>query len=167
VHQQPDITAFLRFYPQVYFACHRRHAVDERTRRLLSLNQARILDHLDDLEPTNLRSLAGHMGVTASTMSLNVDRLEAAGYVRRERDARDSRQVNIRLTAAGNRLRQRHGLLEPALVGNLLKRLNARDRAAAIHGLRLLAGAATEMIDQWQTNNRRRAGSARARRNVR
>ena len=83
-----EIGAFVRFYPQVYFACHRRHVRDERARRTLSLNQAGILDHLDSVEPTSLHSLARHMGVTASTMSLNVDRLEQAGYLRRQRDRR-------------------------------------------------------------------------------
>jgi DNA-binding MarR family transcriptional regulator len=140
-----DIAAFLRFYPRIYFACHRRHVRDAKARRTLSLNQASILDHLDDVEPTNLRSLARHMGVTASTMSLNIDRLEAAGYVRRERDRRDARRVELRLTESGNRLKQQQGVLDPAMVGVLFKRLKASDRAKALHGLKLFAQAAAEM----------------------
>ena len=141
-----DIALFLRLYPQIYLACHRRHVRDERTRRTLSLNQASILDHLDNVEPISLDSLAKHMGVTASTMSLNVDRLERDGYVSRRRDDRDARRVELRLTAAGARLKQQQNMLEPELVGALLKRLKAQDRVRALEGLELLAGAANQMI---------------------
>jgi MarR family transcriptional regulator, organic hydroperoxide resistance regulator len=146
VTSSADIAAFLRFYPQIYFACHRRHVRDAKARRTLSLNQSSILDHLDDVEPTSLHSLAQHMSVTASTMSLNIDRLEAAGYVRRERDRRDARRVELRLTESGSRLRQQQSVLDPGLVGALLKRLKGQDRAKALQGLKLFAEAATEMI---------------------
>lgn len=150
----PNETAlFLRFYPQIYFACHRRHVFDPKARKGLSLNQGSILDHLDNVEPANLRSLAQHMGVTASTMSLNVDRLEAAGYLRRERDPDNARQVQIRLTEAGNRLKQRQNVLDPELVDKLLKRLNGQDRSTAILGLQLLANAAKELIEDTHTNH--------------
>jgi DNA-binding MarR family transcriptional regulator len=142
-----EIASFLRCYPQIYFACHRRHAFDPKARKPLSLNQASILDHLDNVEPTSLRSLARHMGVTASTMSLNVNRLEAAGYVQRERDPNSARQVQIRLTDSGNRFKQRQSVLEPDLVDNLLKRLKSRDRGAALRGLQLLAYAAKDLIE--------------------
>lgn len=152
---QAEITAFLRLYPQIYFACHRRHVRDQQARKKISLNQASILDHLDSVEPTSLRSLARHMGVTASTMSLNVDRLERAGYVRRARNRHDARQIEVRLTDTGNRLKQQQKLLDPELVGSLLKRLQGPARARALSGLELLAEAATEMITAWQGKNRR------------
>lgn len=146
-----EIDAFLRLYPQIYFACHRRHVRDENTRKILSLNQASILDHLDGIEPIDLRSLAKHMGVTPSTMSLNVDRLEKAKYVRRERDPDDARRIQLRLTEAGVRLKQKQQALAPELVGALLKRLKAQDRENALHGLELLAEAANEMSGgNWQ-----------------
>ena len=120
---------------------------------MLSLNQAGILDHLDSIEPTSLRSLAKHMGVTASTMSLNVDRLEAAGYVHRERDPDNARQVQIRLTESGNRLKQRQNVLDPQLIEKLLKRLKGPDRTAALQGLELLADAAKEMMEDRQSGS--------------
>jgi len=147
-----EVAVFLRSYPQIYFACHRRHVRDENTRKLLSLNQASILDHLDAVEPTDLRSLARHMGVTPSTMSLNVDRLEKAEYVRRERDSQDARRIQLRLTEAGARLKQKQKSLAPELVRALLKRLKAQERANALRGLELLAKAASEIAgESWQT----------------
>src|SRR4051794_2998396 len=123
-----EIKALLRWYPQIYFACHRRHVVDPKTRRALSANQASILDHLDDAEPTDLRTLSRHMGVTASTMSLNVDRLEKGRYVRRRRDRIDARRIELRLTEAGRRVKQQQKLLEPKRVAAVLRRMKASDR---------------------------------------
>jgi len=68
----------------------------------LSRHQADVLSHLDAVAPTSVGELAGHMGVTASTMSLTVKRLERGGYVARRRDPADRRVVQLRLTDKGN-----------------------------------------------------------------
>ncbi|MGA3179185.1 MAG: MarR family transcriptional regulator [Verrucomicrobiota bacterium] len=161
---QSKIAAFLDYYPRIYYACHRRHVRDQMARKTLSLNQASILDHLDGVEPTNLRTLAMHMGVTASTMSLNVDRLEQAGYVNRRRDGGDARQIQLRLTDAGARLKQQQKLLDPELVGSLLKRLKGMDRTKALDGLELLAAAATEAIARPHMHKRRTPSPSRTKR---
>lgn len=149
-----QVNALLRWYPQIYFACHVRHVRDERARKVLGPRQASILDHLDRVESTNLRSLAKHMGVTASTMSLNVDRLERAGYVRRWRARHDGRQIELRLTNAGVRLKERQRVLERRLVGALLQRLTAAERARALHGLELLGRAALEISPEGRWKGR-------------
>src|SRR5437764_5341929 len=114
--RQADVETVLRCYPQIYFACHRRHVRDEQTEAVLSAHQASVLDHLDEIEGTSLFELARHMGVTASTMSLTVDRLQRGGYVRRERSTRDRRRVDLRLTTAGVRIKRQQKVLEPELV---------------------------------------------------
>ena len=86
-------------------------------------------------------------------MSLNVDRLERVGYVCRERARHDARQVELRLTDAGNRSKQQQKLLDPELVGSLLERLKGPDRAKALNGLELLAKAATEIIAARSVNS--------------
>jgi MarR family transcriptional regulator, organic hydroperoxide resistance regulator len=149
-----QIADFLRSYPQIYLACHRRHVRDKKTRKALSLNQASILDHLDDVEPTPLHTLAKHMGVTASTMSLNVDRLERAGFLYRQRDRGDARRIELRLTETGARIKEQQNVLDPDLVAALLKRLGGPARALALCGLELLADAAAEMTAGRQTGNR-------------
>ena len=77
----------MALYPRIYFACHTRHVRDPQSQRLLSRHQASVLDHLDEIEPTTLMELSRHMGVTAGTMSVAIDRLERKGYVVRLRDA--------------------------------------------------------------------------------
>ena len=143
---QGEVETVLRCYPQIYFACHRRHVRDDRTQAVLSAHQASVLDHLDDVAGTSLFDLARHMGVTASTMSLTVDRLERGGYVNRERSKEDGRRVDLRLTSAGARIKRQQKVLEPELVQAVLSHLDERKRRQALRGLELLAEASRQMI---------------------
>jgi DNA-binding MarR family transcriptional regulator len=149
---RPEVETVLRCYPQIYFACHRRHVRDEQTARVLSAHQASVLDHLDDVESTSLLDLARHMGVTASTMSLTVDRLERGGYVTRVRSTEDRRRVDLRLTPAGVAIKRQQKVLEPDLVAAVLDRLNEQDRGHALRGLELLAEAASKMAASGDLN---------------
>jgi MarR family transcriptional regulator, organic hydroperoxide resistance regulator len=142
----PDVETVLDAYPKIYFATHRRHIRDEASQTVLSAHQASILDHLDDVEPTALFDLARHMGVTASTMSLAIDRLERGGYVTRARSQQDARRVDLRLTPAGLSIKRQQKVLEPALVAAMLARLDDRKRAQALRGLELLAEAAVDLV---------------------
>ena len=149
---RPEVETVLRCYPRIYFACHRRHVRDEQTSRVLSAHQASVLDHLDDVESTSLLDLARHMGVTPSTMSLTVDRVERGGYVTRERSTEDRRRVYLRLTPAGAAIKRQQKVLEPDLVAAVLDRLNEQDRGPALRGLELLAEAASRMIASGDLN---------------
>ena len=135
------VRAVLDAYPRIYFACHRRHVHDP-AGGLLSTRQASILDHLDSVDPTSLNELAAHMGVTASTMSIAIDRLEEAGYVVRERESSDRRRLGLRLTEAGERVREANSVLDPELVSSMLEELSPSDRDDALRGIALLARAA-------------------------
>ena len=81
-------------YTRIYSVCRLRHVRDEEDGENLTSHQAAILENLDETIPTTLRELASRMGVTASTMSLNVSRLVGAGYVVR---------TGIRAIAGGSR----------------------------------------------------------------
>lgn len=141
-----DVRQVLRHYPRIFFACHTRHRHDPQTRKLLSQHQGSILDHLDDLEPTNLMDLARHMGVTPSTMSLSIERLVRRGYVLRRRDPRDRRRVHLLLSPAGVRIKQAQQVLEPPRVRGVLAMLSPAERREALRGLALLARAASEYM---------------------
>jgi hypothetical protein len=135
---ESGVEIVLKCYPQIYFACHRRHVRDEKTGVALSAHQASVLDHLDDVDGTNLLELARHMGVTASTMSLMVDRLERGGHVTRERSKED--------------------VLEPNLVEAMLGNLDESRRQEALRGLELLAEAAREVVTSGELNRFLRVG---------
>ena len=151
---QSAATEVLSLYPRIYFACHTRHVRDPQTLRTLSRHQASVLDHLDETDPITLNSLASHMGVTAATMSLTMDRLEKKGYVIRLRDVADRRRVHLRLTSAGVRVREATSVLDASLVEAMVARLSEEDRESAIRGLSLLAQAA-----QAQMADRARGGT--------
>lgn len=142
-----QVLTLMQSYPKIYFACHTRHVQDEETNQRLSAHQASILDHLDELDGTSMLTLAGHMGVTASTMSLTVDRLVRAGYVTRDRDAFDARKVALRLTKDGARVKERKSVLDRDLVAALLGRMKPRDRATGLAGLEMLAKAAGNFVE--------------------
>src|SRR3954447_8076024 len=155
-----EVETVLRCYPQIYFACHKRHVRDPATAATISGHQASVLDHLDDVQPTALFDLARHMGVTASTMSLTIDRLAHGGYVVRERNTVDRRRLDLRLTAAGLRIKKQQKVLEPELVAAVLARLDGRNRRRALLGLELLAEAAREMIAAGDLNRFLKRGAA-------
>lgn len=58
-------------------------------------------------EPMSLVELADSLRLEPATVSPMVRRLEAAGLVTRERSPRDERNLELRLTAEGSRLRER------------------------------------------------------------
>jgi len=97
------------------------------------------------------------MGVTASTMSLMIDRLARGGYVIRVRDSKDGRRVNLRLTKAGVQIKSEKSVLDPALVRNVLEQLTPGERKEAIHGLALLARASAEAMQKRSTGKAERS----------
>lgn len=138
------VAEVLDLYPRIYFACHTRHARDPKTRRVATARQLDIIGHLDDATTVTLGELARHMGVTPATMSLAVDRLVRERWVIRAPSTVDRRRVELRLTAAGARLKRAQSVLDPERVRSVLARLTRDEREEAIHGLGLLARASQE-----------------------
>jgi MarR family transcriptional regulator, organic hydroperoxide resistance regulator len=152
------VKQLLELYPRIYFACHTRHVRDAKSGRTLSAHQVSILDHLDEREPLALLELAQHLGVTASTMSLHIERLVKQGYVLRERDVQDARRLRLRLSQAGARVREANSVLDARRVDGMLARLSAEERAAGLHGLALLARAAGEQMEEFSKRKRKGRG---------
>jgi DNA-binding MarR family transcriptional regulator len=148
----------MELYPRIYFACHTRHVRDPKTQRVLSAHQASILDHLDEREPLTLLDLAHHLGVTPSTMSLQIERLVRRGYVSRVRATEDARRLRLLLTAAGIRVREAKSVLDPVRVRALLARLTTEERQAGIRGLALLARAGSEQMEEQSKRKKRGRG---------
>jgi len=137
-----DVRTVLSAVPRIQHACRQRVVQDPRGGRRVSAHQANLLTYLDRDDPTMVTELAEHLGVTPSTMSLTLKRLEASGLVRRERDPADRRVTNVRLTEVGERIRDARSVLDHERVARMLSLLDPTSRAAALHGLALLAEAA-------------------------
>ena len=140
-------------YPKIFFACHQQHRRDPQTDERISAHQGSILDHLDSVDGTSLTVLAQHMGVTPSTMSLNIDRLQKRSYVVRRRDRDDGRRTLLLLTAAGVRIKEAQSVLEVDRVLAILKNLKPDARQSGIAGLEMLAAAA--MIEMSKQSRQR------------
>ncbi len=133
-----------RAYPQIYLACHMRHTTSAREHGM-SERDARLLAHLDELAPVTVSELARHLGVGLSTVSEAAQRLAALGLVTRGRSSADRRAVALRLTRAGLAHMRASSVLDPDRVAAVLERLGARERAAAVRGLEILARASREL----------------------
>lgn len=156
------VSQILEFYPRIFFACHTRHVEDKEKKQVLTANQASVLDHLDGEESVSLYDLALHMGVTPSTMSISVSRLETLGYLEKTKNPKDGRGTLICLTTAGEKIKQKKTVLDPRLVRNLLQRLSAAEQKTAVQGLALLAFAAElemknkSLARSWPPEKRRK-----------
>ncbi len=144
-----------RDYPKIYLACHRRHLRDDEAGRVLTAHMASILDHLDRQHSRTISELARHLSVTESTMSIQIDRLEGLGYVRRIRDGVDRRRTGVQLTLAGARVREQNSVLDPELAQQMLSLLSSDDRETALHGLELLGEAAERLMQRRQPSRRK------------
>ncbi len=88
------------------------HAVDRSSRRLSRLHgltgpQAICLRAIDRAGRINPGHLAREVSLSPPTITGILDRLERAGLVKRERSARDKRQVVVLMTDAGRALLRR------------------------------------------------------------
>ncbi|RIY00800.1 MarR family transcriptional regulator [Aureimonas flava] len=69
-----------------------------------------------EADAQHVGALAERLALEPSTVTPLLTRLAAAGFVTRERDPADGRQVIVRLTEAGRALQDRSGCLGDALV---------------------------------------------------
>jgi DNA-binding MarR family transcriptional regulator len=141
-----DLEIVVHALARIELACRARGTSGAPGRGAVTPHQARILGHLDVADPTMVGELAEFMGVTPSTMSLNLKRLVEGGLVTRERDPLDRRVMNVRLTDAGERIRDASGQLDADSLDAALRRLRSDDRRDAVRGLALLADAAEAVV---------------------
>ena len=149
-----DVDAVMSALPRILFACRSRAgssgASAGRAGALaegrVSAHQGHILAQLDADDPTMVGELADSLGVTPSTMSLNLKRLREAGLVLCERDPDDRRVMNVRLSEAGERARDGARPLDADRVAEVLDGLWPEDRRRAVEALSMLAEAAQTML---------------------
>lgn len=93
-------------------------------------------------EPLAVKDLSRLLGLDPGTLSPLLKRLEATGYVRRDRDKRDERNLAVSLTPQGRALRRQAERIPPAIVERL--GLPIEDLEAMHRSLTAVIGAATQ-----------------------
>ncbi|MFG2012853.1 MarR family winged helix-turn-helix transcriptional regulator [Micromonospora sp. NPDC048868] len=103
--------------------------------------------------PLSVRDLSRLLQLDPGTLSPLLKRLEATGYVRRERDPADERSLAVTLTAAGQALRARAEQIPPAIVERL---------GMPVEDLRHLHAVLTRVIDAANRGSAAERGQASA-----
>jgi len=142
-----DVYEVLRLYPQIFVACHTDHVRAVSTQWRVSSQDASILVHLDREIGLSPRALAGHLGVSPSTLSAAIARLAKLGYLTSKPNEKDRRKRELRLTARGAEAISSTSVLNAERVRAMLNRLKPSERKEALRGLALLARAARRLND--------------------
>ncbi|TFD49380.1 MarR family transcriptional regulator [Cryobacterium frigoriphilum] len=111
---------------------------------VVTLPQFRVLVVLDGAGPLRMGVLGEAIGVLPSTLSRAIDRIVAAGWVRRTTKPANRREVLIELTMAGqnlvtNALEQRRDN-----IAQIMSDLSADQKSAIVAAFELFADAAGE-----------------------
>jgi DNA-binding MarR family transcriptional regulator len=105
----------------------------------ITAGQAALLHAIRTEPGIGVRELSAREGMSAPTMSVHVDRLEAAGLVTRTRSGADRRRVRLELTEEGLRVLRAARSRRTAWLASKLKRLAPEELAAVEAALRPLA----------------------------
>lgn len=116
--------------------------LEAQTRQLgLSPAEGHVLTYLRSYGPSPIGELVRVFGIKQSTFTSLLDRLENAGFVRRELNRDDRRSFLIHVTEEGRKLAGRINRLLETLEDDIRKRLRARD----VEGFRAVMGAVEEI----------------------
>lgn len=113
----------------------------------LTVAQSATLEVLRAEGPLRLSALGRRLWITPSTLTRNLERLEAAGLVVQEPDPADGRAARVRLTPAGCDAALEVGRREEEFARGVLARLPAERREAALEGLHDLLRAVREATE--------------------
>jgi len=102
-------------------------------------HQATLLALVQARHGLSLRELASEEGISAPSLSGHVDRLEAAGLLRRLRSSDDRRRVGLELTAEGRALLKRVRARRTSWLAERLDTLTDAEREQLERALPVLA----------------------------
>jgi DNA-binding MarR family transcriptional regulator len=100
--------------------------------------QAYTLHRLSKTPGIAMQDLSTVTGVTVSTISRNVDKLERAGLVSKEKNGSDGREVSLYLTELGSERVEQLRLSYYRFVEQIASKLDDGEATTMIEGLRIL-----------------------------
>lgn len=113
----------------------------------MTVAQAATLEALRAAGPLRMGALSRRLGITPSTLTRNLGRLEEEDLVSRLPDAEDARSFRVALTAEGRRAAARLERLETAFARAILDLVPAGRRSGLLEGLTALLDAVREATE--------------------
>lgn len=113
----------------------------------VTVAQAAALEVLRSEGAMRLGTLGKRLGITPSTLTRNLARLEQTGLVTREADPDDARAARVALTAAGREAAAEVERTEEAVAESILAELPAGSRQRALDALGDLLGAVRRVTE--------------------
>ncbi|SDX32402.1 DNA-binding transcriptional regulator, MarR family [Marininema mesophilum] len=127
----------------------RQHVFRELKEYNLTYPQSIILKTLAMDDQYSLANLSDQAGMTTSSVSGIVDRLESSGWVTRRRDKNDRRVVWIELSKEGKDLVRQVPALNPDHFKQLLRRMPEEDVTLLVDQLKKLHQLVEEELNQY------------------
>lgn len=143
-----DVASIQACFPEVYFACHTRHATQSDSPPGLTQRDGTLLAHIAGLEPVESGDLSHHLGRAKSTLSAAIKKLAKMGLITASSPAADARRKVLAVTAAGRACIAKSSVLETPRLKAALRSMPQRDRQTAVEGLRLLAAACRQLMER-------------------
>lgn len=118
----------------------------------LNATDHKAADLLRQRGPLSAGALAELTGLTTGAVTGIIDRLEAAGWVRRERDPADRRRVIVTLALSGDRLRKVERVFEPIgrALDAALDRYSDAELATLLDFMERTRGLAEEQVQRMR-----------------
>jgi DNA-binding MarR family transcriptional regulator len=105
----------------------------------ITMGQFWALHTVWSLQAASVSTVARYLGVSSPTVCSNIDQLEEAGLVRRDRSERDRRAVTLSLTPRGRKVEARVWNEVGRVIGDAARDLPPEDIAAAVRVFREIA----------------------------
>lgn len=80
-------------------------------------------------------NIASILNITPGTLTTNLDRLISKGYISKEKDENDKRQVKILLTSSGINIRRKRELAHKKIINSALAHLSTTEKVALVNAL--------------------------------
>lgn len=104
----------------------------------MSLKEFYTLDKIATTTKTKSNTsnnIARILDITPGTLTTNLDRLAAKGYISREKAEDDKRKVFVYLTPVGIQLLKRRNVLHKKIIRNIISKLSGTEKVALISAL--------------------------------
>ena len=106
----------------------------------ITMGELHLIAAVGRQENCTVSKLAHALGITASSVTIAVNKLIAKNCLRKERRTDDGRFVRLMLTERGEALRLRHDGFHQQMVCAAAARLSQEEKAALLSGLKKLSG---------------------------